>query len=133
MKRVELLDRIIEMCAELRGVKGLSWKTIIEFGAFLIDMANFLVYDEYSKDRTLARFQAMLRGIKDKYIDLYNPADIDTYIKLFEFYCIWAYRFYIPFKLKEYDEKWKYEKLGTLIIPEWLFSEGGMPSGEVGG
>jgi len=124
MKRAELLGQIIKMCAELRGVDGLEWRTIVEFGAFLIDMANFLVHDVYSKDKTLARFQAMLRDIKDEYIDLYNPADINTYIKLFEFYCIWAYRFYIPKKLEEYEKRRRYEKLGTLIIPEWLFSDG---------
>lgn len=124
MRRIR---NVIEMCTELRNVRGLEPRTIFEFGAFLQDMFNYMMFDMRSNDRYLRRFQAMLRKVEDRFGDLYDPFDIETYVRLFEFYCLWLYGYYLGIERRREEklirriEELKEMLLQRIEVPEWFF------------
>jgi len=78
IKKIKSVEEILDECRQMRGLpEELRHRTFYEFGAFLQDMVNFLVFGEYSKDKDLKEFQEKINREK------WNPEDFNTYLKLF--------------------------------------------------
>jgi len=81
ISKLKDVHEVLDECRVLRGIpEQLRHRTFIEFGAFLRDMVDFLVFGEYSEDADVKEFQ--------KKIDRngWNPEDFNTYIQLFHLF-----------------------------------------------
>jgi len=77
------IEEILDECRKLRGLTDdLRHRTFGEFGWFLQDMVDFLIFNKTSEDEGLAKFQ---KAIKEKQ-DSYKPEDFKTYVGLFKEY-----------------------------------------------
>ncbi len=69
----------------------------------------------------------MLRKVEDRFGDLYDPFDIETYVRLFEFYCLWLYGYYLGIERRREEklirriEELKEMLLQRIEVPEWFF------------
>lgn len=71
-------EKILNKCRELRNLPPkLSHRIFKEFGEFLSDMVDFLVFDRESGNQFFRAFQ---RRIKKEKLD---PEKFETYLKLF--------------------------------------------------
>jgi hypothetical protein len=74
----EEIIKKLDRCRELRGLpKQLSHRTFFEFGGFLQEMVDFLVFNKLSKEEDMRNFQ---KGLDTKKLD---PEDFNTYVDLF--------------------------------------------------
>ena len=79
----ELKDvhEVLDECRVLRGIpEQLRHRTFIEFGAFIRDMVDFLVFGIHSNDKDVRKFQDTLNRME------WNPEDFNTYIRLFHLF-----------------------------------------------
>jgi hypothetical protein len=68
----------LDKCRELRGLpKRLSHRTFFEFGCFLQEMVDFLVFGRLSEDKDMRNFQ---KSLNRKNLD---AEDFNTYVDLF--------------------------------------------------
>jgi hypothetical protein len=74
----EEIIKKLDKCRKLRGLtKELSHRTFFEFGHFLQEMVDFLVFDRLSDSADLRNFQKSL----DK--EKLDREDFNTYVDLF--------------------------------------------------
>jgi hypothetical protein len=74
----EEIIKKLDKCRKLRGLtKELSHRTFFEFGYFLQEMVDFLVFDRLSDSADLRNFQKSL----DK--EKLDREDFNTYVDLF--------------------------------------------------
>jgi hypothetical protein len=74
----EKIIKKLEKCRRLRGLpKNLSHRTFYEFGRFLQEMVDFLVFGVLSYEKDLKNFQMSLNREK------LNAEDFNTYVDLF--------------------------------------------------
>jgi hypothetical protein len=74
----EEIIKKLDRCRKLRGLpKQLSHRTFFEFGYFLQEMVEFLVFDRLSKDKDMRNFQ---KSLNKKKLDREN---FNTYVDLF--------------------------------------------------
>ena len=85
------LRDVLRMCAFLRGTGGVEHRTIYEFGAFLMDMVEFLTGGGLSRVQHVARLQRGLERVRAEIPEVLDPEDMCTYVMLFAAYCIATY------------------------------------------
>ncbi len=77
------IEQVLDECRKLRNLNESSrHRTFYEFGNFLQDMVDFLIFGEISKDEELARFQEDIATQRKEY----NAENFATYISLFQEY-----------------------------------------------
>jgi hypothetical protein len=75
------VGEILDECRVLRGLpQELRHRTFFEFGGFIQDMVDYLVFGELSKDADIREFQKKIDRSE------WDPEDFSTYVKLFHEY-----------------------------------------------
>jgi hypothetical protein len=84
--KVNDIERVFIKCQKIRGLPNqLRHRVFLDFGYFIREMVDFLIFGITSVDKDIKRFQS--RIIKDVLKGKYNPEEFETYVKLFyEFY-----------------------------------------------
>jgi hypothetical protein len=73
------VEKILDKCRERRGLpKELRHRTFREFGLFMADMVDYLVFGLESEDKDIRKFQKKINREK------WDAEDFKTYVKLFE-------------------------------------------------
>ena len=79
-----IIQKKLDECRKLRGLpEELRHRIFYEFGSFIRDMVDFLVFGKYSNDTDTKEFQKTLDRNK------YNAEEFETYIELFEKFWRW--------------------------------------------
>jgi hypothetical protein len=83
IKKSDIQERL-DKCRKLRGLpEQLRHRTFQEFGDFIRDMADFLVFGVYSNNPDTKEFQKTIDRNK------YNAEEFETYVELFEKFWRW--------------------------------------------
>jgi len=73
------IEKILDKCRERRGLpEQLKHRIFYEFGGFIQDMVDFLIWGKYSDDPDIKEFQKTIDA------NNYNAEKFETYVKLFE-------------------------------------------------
>jgi len=71
--------KVLDKCREMRGLpEGLRHRVFYDFGVFLQEMVDYLVFGLLSEDSDIRKFQEKIDAAK------YNAEDFETYVELFE-------------------------------------------------
>ena len=74
------IGEILDECRKMRNLpEELRHRTFVEFGFFIKDMVDFFVWNVYSDDNLVRKFQKKIEKNKGKY----NPEKFGTYVELF--------------------------------------------------
>jgi mannose-1-phosphate guanylyltransferase len=78
------IEKMIEKCMEISGYpEELKHRFYYNFGIFLQDMVNYLVWKQLSEDSILREFQKTIN------VNDYNPEKFETYLELFMKFYEW--------------------------------------------
>ena len=106
MKKDMDIEEKIEYCAKLRGVYPfLVHRTIFEFGRFLQDMADFLVFGSESDDVLIRQFQRELESEKRRLDPEKFSAYIDLFVEFWEKFDELSFKAYHKRCIRERDEE----------------------------
>jgi len=76
--KIKDVGEILDECRALRGLpQELRHRTFFEFGGFIRDMVDYLVFGELSKDADIREFQKKVDRSE------WDPEKFETYVKLF--------------------------------------------------
>jgi len=80
-KTKNYIEEVLDECRKMRGLpEELRHRTFVEFGIFVKEMVDFLIWGVYSNDTFIKEFQKKIVKNKGKY----NPEEFDTYVELFQ-------------------------------------------------
>ncbi len=78
------VEKTIERCRKMRDLpEGLRHRVFYDFGFFLQEMADYLIWGKISKDKDIREFQKTID------VNKYDAEKFDTYIELFEKFYEW--------------------------------------------
>jgi hypothetical protein len=86
MKNIIMKDveEVFNRCMEINGFPDeLRHRFYYNFGVFLQDMVNYLIWGQLSEDKILSEFQKTIDTSK------YDPEKFETYLELFEKFYEW--------------------------------------------